>query len=74
MKSIISNCHIRVAFCPNKIETAEVISKMCGVSRGENGIIQPIKIQQGGQDRALTDFVEADTTVEFSLTPKVQQY
>jgi type IV secretion system protein VirD4 len=29
-ESIISNCHIRTAFAPNKIETAEVLSKMSG--------------------------------------------
>lgn len=31
-ESIISNCHIRIAFAPNKIETAEVLSKMTGQS------------------------------------------
>jgi type IV secretion system protein VirD4 len=29
-ESIISNCHVRVAFAPNKIETAKVLSEMCG--------------------------------------------
>ncbi|MCW9033511.1 MAG: type IV secretory system conjugative DNA transfer family protein [Alphaproteobacteria bacterium] len=29
-ESIMSNCHIRIAFAPNKIETAEVLSKMAG--------------------------------------------
>lgn len=29
-ESIISNCHIRVAYAPNKVETAEWISKMTG--------------------------------------------
>jgi type IV secretion system protein VirD4 len=29
-ESIISNCHIRIAYAPNKIETAELLSKMCG--------------------------------------------
>ncbi len=29
-ESIISNCHIRVAYAPNKIETAELLSKMLG--------------------------------------------
>jgi len=29
-ESIISNCHIRIAFAPNKIETAELLSKMTG--------------------------------------------
>ncbi|MDA8415974.1 MAG: type IV secretory system conjugative DNA transfer family protein [Betaproteobacteria bacterium] len=31
-ESIISNCHIRVAYAPNKIETAELLSKMAGQS------------------------------------------
>jgi type IV secretion system protein VirD4 len=31
-ESIISNCHIRVAFAPNKVETAELLSKMTGVA------------------------------------------
>ncbi|MHB1952328.1 MAG: type IV secretory system conjugative DNA transfer family protein [Sulfobacillus sp.] len=29
-ESILSNCHIRVAFAPNKIETAGLLSKMSG--------------------------------------------
>jgi type IV secretion system protein VirD4 len=31
-ESIISNCHIRIAYAPNKIETAELLSKMAGQS------------------------------------------
>jgi type IV secretion system protein VirD4 len=31
-ESIISNCHIRVAYAPNKIETAEWLSKMLGTT------------------------------------------
>ena len=31
-ESITSNCHITVAFAPNKIETQELLSKMCGVT------------------------------------------
>lgn len=31
-ESIISNCHIRIAYAPNKIETAELLSKMTGVA------------------------------------------
>jgi type IV secretion system protein VirD4 len=29
-ESILSNCHIRIAFAPNRIETAELLSKMAG--------------------------------------------
>lgn len=31
-ESIISNCHIRIAYAPNKVETAEILSKMSGQS------------------------------------------
>ena len=31
-ESIISNCHNRVAFTPNKLETADVLSKMSGTT------------------------------------------
>lgn len=31
-ESIMSNCHIRIAYAPNKIETAELLSKMTGSS------------------------------------------
>ena len=29
-ESLSSNCHIRIAFAPNNIQTAEMLSKMCG--------------------------------------------
>ncbi len=29
-ESIMSNCHLRIAYAPNKIETAQVLSKMTG--------------------------------------------
>lgn len=31
-ESIISNCHVRIAYAPNKVETAEWMSKMAGVT------------------------------------------
>jgi type IV secretion system protein VirD4 len=31
-ESIFSNCHVRVAYAPNKIETAELLSKMTGTA------------------------------------------
>lgn len=31
-EAIVSNCHIRIAYAPNKIETAELLSKMAGTS------------------------------------------
>ena len=35
-ETITSNCHIRVAFAPNKIETAKNVSEMCGTSTVEH--------------------------------------
>jgi type IV secretion system protein VirD4 len=29
-ESIVSNCHLRIAFAPNQVETAELLSKMAG--------------------------------------------
>ena len=31
-ESIVSNCHVRIAYAPNKIETAELLSKMTGTT------------------------------------------
>ena len=31
-ESIFSNCHVRIAYAPNKIETAELLSKIAGTS------------------------------------------
>jgi type IV secretion system protein VirD4 len=31
-KSIVSNCHVRIAFAPNQVETAELLSKMTGTT------------------------------------------
>ena len=31
-ESIVSNCHVRIAFAPNQYETAELLSKMTGVA------------------------------------------
>ena len=31
-ESIMSNCHVRIAYAPNKIETAELLSKMTGTT------------------------------------------
>ena len=35
-ESIVSNCHVRVAYAPNKIETADLLSKMAGISTVRN--------------------------------------
>jgi type IV secretion system protein VirD4 len=31
-ESIVSNCHIRVAYAPNQVETAELLSRMTGTT------------------------------------------
>ena len=31
-ESILSNCHIRIAYAPNKVETAELLSRMSGTT------------------------------------------
>ncbi len=31
-ESIVSNCHVRIAYAPNQYETAELLSKMSGVA------------------------------------------
>jgi type IV secretion system protein VirD4 len=31
-ESIVSNCHVRIAFAPNQVETAELLSKMTGTA------------------------------------------
>ena len=31
-ESIISNCHLRIAYAPNKIETADWLSRMAGTT------------------------------------------
>lgn len=31
-ESIVSNCHVRIAYAPNRFETAKLLSDMCGVS------------------------------------------
>ena len=37
-ESIVSNCHVRVAFAPNQLETAEVLSKVMDANIGCNCI------------------------------------
>jgi type IV secretion system protein VirD4 len=31
-ESVVSNCHVRIAFAPNQVETAELLSKMTGTT------------------------------------------
>ena len=31
-ESVLSNCHVRIALAPNRVETAEWLSRMCGTA------------------------------------------
>lgn len=44
-ESIMSNCHVRIAYAPNKIETAKVVSDMIGVTT----ITQTARNYSGGR-------------------------
>jgi type IV secretion system protein VirD4 len=37
-ESIISNCHLRIAYAPNKAETQELLSKMLGTATVNNEV------------------------------------
>ena len=43
-ESILSNCHVRIAFAPNKIETAKTLSDMLG----KQTVIQAKRTRSGG--------------------------
>ena len=63
-ESITSNCHVRVAFAPNKIETAEVISKMCG---DQTVVRQSISASGGQTDLLLSNVSESRQQVRRPL-------
>jgi type IV secretion system protein VirD4 len=48
-ESIVSNCHIRIAYAPNKIETAEWLSRMAGMAT----IVKEDITQSGGRFSVL---------------------
>ena len=48
-ESIVSNCHIRIAYAPNKIETAEWLSRMAGAAT----IVKEDITQSGGRFAAI---------------------
>lgn len=52
-ESLISNCHIRVAYAPNKIETAEWLSRMAGTTT----IVKEDVTVSGKRHRAMLDQV-----------------
>jgi type IV secretion system protein VirD4 len=66
-ESISSNCHIRIAYAPNKIETAEVLSKMTGTAT----IVKRVQTTSGGR-LGMTLGQTSESLQEFSrplLTP-----
>jgi len=52
-ESIISNCHVRVAYAPNKVETAEWMSKMTG----QTTIVKEQITTSGGRFKMTLDQV-----------------
>ncbi|MBN2721481.1 MAG: type IV secretory system conjugative DNA transfer family protein, partial [Campylobacterales bacterium] len=42
-EAIISNCHVRIAYAPNKVETAELLSKMSG----QTTIVKTVRTTSG---------------------------
>lgn len=44
-EAIISNCHIRIAYAPNKVETAELLSKMTG----QTTVVKTVRSMSGGR-------------------------
>lgn len=47
-ESITSNCHIRIAYAPNKIETAEMLSKLVGTTT----IVKQSTSYSGGRNKS----------------------
>ncbi|SDQ36831.1 type IV secretory system conjugative DNA transfer family protein [Pseudovibrio sp. Tun.PSC04-5.I4] len=54
-ESIISNCHIRIAYAPNKIETAKVLSDMAG----KTTVVQRKRSVSKNLDRSSTSVSES---------------
>lgn len=62
-ESIFSNCHVRIAYAPNKVETAEMLSKMTGTativkqnnsySGSKFGFLNQIQVSQQETQRPL---------------------
>ena len=64
-ESVISNCHIRIAYAPNKIETAKVLSEMAG----KTTVIEKKKSASGKVfEQKNTSFSESQTARSL-LTP-----
>lgn len=62
-ESIVSNCQVRVAYAPNKLETAEMLSRMTGTQT-----IQKANISFSGT-RAAPQSQQMSTSVEYIERP-----
>jgi type IV secretion system protein VirD4 len=58
-EAILANCNVRVAFAPNKVETAEVLSKMAGSAT----VCNPTRSYSGGRLSVPMHVVTADQQV-----------
>jgi type IV secretion system protein VirD4 len=58
-EAILANCNVRVAFAPNKVETAEVLSKMAGSAT----VCNPTRSYSGGRLSIPMHVVTADQQV-----------
>jgi type IV secretion system protein VirD4 len=52
-EAIVSNCHVRIAYAPNKIETAELLSKMAGTTT----VVKSFTTTSGGRISVLLNHV-----------------
>jgi len=58
-EAIMANCNVRIAFAPNKIETAEVLSKMAGSAT----VVNPTHSYSGSRMGALMHVVAAEQEI-----------
>jgi type IV secretion system protein VirD4 len=58
-EAILANCNVRVAFAPNKVETAEILSKMAGSAT----VCNPTRSYSGGRLSVPMHVVTADQQV-----------
>ncbi|MDY0215049.1 MAG: type IV secretory system conjugative DNA transfer family protein [Bacilli bacterium] len=52
-ENIISNCHVRIAYAPNKVETAEILSKMTGTTT----VVKSFTTTSGGRISVMLNHV-----------------
>lgn len=52
-EAIVSNCHVKIAYAPNKIETAELLSKMAGTTT----VVKSFTTTSGGRLSVMLNHV-----------------